>query len=182
MHLDLIQDQQKLRRFLAKRIKDYPVYENIGPGRDDAPVSNVVFGFSFHEGWASVIFDTRRGGPIDGEWTAHLERGLTYLDFLSWRRAFRHLHDGKRIEMTSRDGKGFVDPKFGIDLSKQIGEMIIDVMDDFRDNPPAGIPFTRSAFMYLQEFDSQFEWPGQSEADFRKYGRLDRVRRNRSKS
>ena len=39
MKLNLQQDAQKLRRFIQKRIADYPVYVNLGPGNDEDPIT-----------------------------------------------------------------------------------------------------------------------------------------------
>ena len=102
----LIEDKRDLQRFLQQRIEGYPASKDMGPGDDDAPVSNVVFGYSYIRGWAAVIFDTREGAPIDLRWTGRLLNGVTFVEFPSWPRAWDHLLDGQSVEIISSEEGG----------------------------------------------------------------------------
>lgn len=74
LKLDLQRDQQKVRRYFERRIRDYSVHINLGPGEDEDPISLITIGFYASQGgYVSLIFDTRpNAGPhhgFDGEWT-----------------------------------------------------------------------------------------------------------------
>ena len=44
MKVDLAKDQNTIRRYILQRIKEYPVYENNGPGEEDAPIQLITMG------------------------------------------------------------------------------------------------------------------------------------------
>lgn len=78
LKLDLQRDQQKVRRYFERRIRDYSVHINLGPGEDEDPISLITIGFYASQGgYVSLIFDTRpNAGPhngFDGEWTQYLD-------------------------------------------------------------------------------------------------------------
>lgn len=45
MKIDLQKDAQKIRRYIEKRIRDYPNYENLGPGDDSDPIALITVGY-----------------------------------------------------------------------------------------------------------------------------------------
>jgi hypothetical protein len=50
MKLDLSRDKQRLRRYIERRVKDYSVSVNCGPGEDADPIQAIVLGFYAAQG------------------------------------------------------------------------------------------------------------------------------------
>lgn len=85
MRLNLQTDARKLRKYIERRIKDYPVYENLGPGEDDDPIALITVGFYAEQGgYVNLVFDTRPKAEVDGEWTVHIDNETNTLPFPKW--------------------------------------------------------------------------------------------------
>lgn len=103
MALDLKKDIHTLRRHITQRIKDYPVYINEGPGRDEDPISQITIGFDYlQDGWIAVIFDTRPEPSCDGEWSKYLEANLIAVP--AWTPFFNKQYESKQCQYTSAEG------------------------------------------------------------------------------
>ena len=100
MIFDLSKDQEKIRRFILKRIKEYDIYENWGPGSDEGMIQLVTMGYYLEQGgWFSLVFDTRSDADNDGEWTSYIEEDITLLEFPSWCSLMSAWYDGKPIDV-----------------------------------------------------------------------------------
>lgn len=103
MKLDLKKDHARLVKHVKQRIKDYPVYINMGPGADEDPIRLVTFGYEYAQGgWVCLVFDTRPNAEVDGQWTLYVEEAL---DFSHWYEAISALSDGTPLTITLPNGK-----------------------------------------------------------------------------
>ena len=50
LKLDLQREHQKVRRYFERRVRDYSVYLNLGPGEDEDPISLMTVGFYASQG------------------------------------------------------------------------------------------------------------------------------------
>ena len=68
MKLDLVKDEKQLRKYILQRIKDFPDYENYGPGEDDAEIQLITLGYYLEQtGYFTLVFDTRPDADCDGQ-------------------------------------------------------------------------------------------------------------------
>jgi hypothetical protein len=92
MKLDLQKDAQKIGRYIQQRVRDYPVFINLGPGKDDDPISLVTLGYYVEQtGYLALVFDTRPDADNDGQWTLHIENDVNVIAFPKWLAAFERL-------------------------------------------------------------------------------------------
>jgi hypothetical protein len=164
MKLDLQKDAEKIRKFIEKRIRDYPNYVNQGPGEDEDPIALATIGYYFEQsGYFALVFDTRPTADSDGDWTLHLDSKKNMLSFPKWVAAFDALCDGGSVEVTLPNGKqrtlGESDDNESV--HRLFGEMIRDIVIELR---AAGafekLPLTPKAFLIIEEFDGNWGWPG----------------------
>lgn len=81
--IDLRKDCKTICKHVAERVKEYPLYENWGPGDDDDPISMITLGFDFDQScWVSLVFDTRPDAAPDGEWNDFIDD--LAIDFEHW--------------------------------------------------------------------------------------------------
>lgn len=174
MKLDLQADQRKLRRYIEKRIRDYPVYVNLGPGEDDDPIGLITVGFYAEQGgYVNLVFDTRPDADSDGEWTVHLNNDTNTLPFPKWLSAYDALSDGKPVSIVRHDGSTATlqDSDGDEGVNRVFGEMILDLMLKLRDDGTlAKLPLAPKAFMLIEEFDGRYGWPDYKNR--RKLGRI----------
>jgi hypothetical protein len=50
MKLDLAKEKERIRKYIVRRIRDYPKYVNLGPGNDEDPIQAVYLGFYAAQG------------------------------------------------------------------------------------------------------------------------------------
>jgi hypothetical protein len=104
MKLDLSRDKEKIRQYISKRIKNYPVYVNDGPGEDDDPIQAIMLGFLAEQvGYIYLVFDTRPGRNLDGNWTLHIDEP-TMLDLPKWCDFYEKARDGNAVTLILDDG------------------------------------------------------------------------------
>ncbi len=174
MKLDLQREQQKVRRYIERRIRDYPVYVNLGPGEDDDPISLITIGFYASQGgYVSLIFDTRpNAGPyngFDGEWTLHLGDGSNMFWRTPWCDAFEALREGKRMEIVRHD---FIEQTIETPCSSAIinalfGDMLVDLTNKMRNQGWfAKLPLAPNARVAIEEFDGYYFWPNPGTKNF----------------
>jgi hypothetical protein len=163
MKLDLRKDEQKIRRFVEKRIRDYPVYENLGPGDDADPIGLITLGYYLEQaGYVALVFDTRPRADHDGQWTAHIENDVNVLNFPKWFAAFMKLCQGGSVDVTLPSGKlrTLDESDDNQSVAQLFGEMLRDLMLSLRDSGAfAKLPLAPKAFFVIEEFDGQWGWP-----------------------
>lgn len=164
MKIDLQKDQAGLRRAIKKRIRDYPVYINLGPGEDEDPVKQITLGFYAEQtGYVALVFDTRPKADVDGEWTLHIENETNVIPFPKWYDAYMAICDDKPVTITKHDGSVRKVVENDIDdeeLNAIFGEMLTETMCELRDDGTlAKPPLAAGAFMGVEEFDGRYGWP-----------------------
>lgn len=176
MKLDLRKDAQKIRRFIEKRIRDYPKYENLGPGEDADPIALISLGYYLEQtGYFAMVIDTRPDADNDGEWTLHIENDVNVLAFPQWCAAFEELCEGGSVSVTLPNGKTrILDEADDTDsVARLFGETIREIVVSLRD---AGafdsLPLSPKAFFVIEEFDGHWGWP-----DYKKRKTLGRLRK-----
>lgn len=176
MKLDLQKDAQKIRRFVEKRIRDYPFYENLGPGNDADPIALMSLGYYLEQaGWFALVFDTRAAADNDGNWTLHIENDVNVLPLPKWCAAFEKLCDGGRVEVTLLNGKTrALDNSLDYESVAGIfGETIRETMLSLRDaGTLSALPLSPKAFFVIEEFDGHWGWP-----EYKKRKSLGRLRK-----
>ena len=166
MKLDLSKDKEKLRRYIAKRIKNYPVYINDGPGVDDDPIQASMLGFYAEQGgYIYLVFDTRPGKNFDGNWTLHIGEP-TILRFPKWCDFYEKACDGEAVTLVLDDGTvkklsasvGAADESH--ELDSYFAEMLRNLMCELReDGTLAKLPLRKDAYFMIEEFDGRYFWP-----------------------
>ena len=163
MKLNMQTDAKKVRKYINRRIKDYPVYENFGPGEDEDPIGLITVGFYAEQGgYVNLVFDTRTNAEVDGEWTLHIDNDTNMLPFPKWVEAYEQIWDGKTIEVVKYDGSAcrLQDSSGDEVVNGVFGEMLQSVMCQLRDDGTlAQLPLTPKAFMVVEEFDGRYFWP-----------------------
>jgi hypothetical protein len=171
LKLDLQREQQKVRRYVERRIRDYPHYLNIGPGEDEDPISLITIGFYASQGgYVSLVFDTRpNAGPdsgFDGEWTQYLDDDSNLLLLPSWCDLFDALSDGKKTLIVRHD---FIEHTIEAECSPEIinalfGDMLVDLAMKMRNQGRfAKLPLAPNARIAVEEFDGLYFWPNPGE-------------------
>ncbi len=174
LKLDLQRDQHKVRRYFERRIRDYSVYLNLGPGEVKDPISLITIGFYASQGgYVSLIFDTRpNAGPhngFDGEWTQYLDHDTNLLWLTPWCDAFEALNEGKRTNLVRHD---FIEHTIETECSPEIinaffGDMLVDLAMKMRNQGWfAKLPLTPNARIAIEEFDGYYFWPNPGKPAF----------------
>ncbi len=163
MKLDLAKDKEKLRRYILKRIKDYPFYVNEGPGEDDDPIQAIMLGFDAEQGGhIYLVFDTRPGRNLDGNWTLYIEE-LNIHHFPKWCDFYQKARGGKAVTLVIDDGtvKKLNDNDSVEDkLDTYFGEMLRRLMSELRDDGSLSeLPLREDAYFMIEEFDGRYFWP-----------------------
>ncbi len=166
MKLDLSKDKQKIRKYISQRISDYPIYVNDGPGEDADPIQAVVLGFyAAQGGYIYLIFDTRPGKNLDGNWTLHID-APTMCNLPKWTNFYENACEGKRVVVVLEDGSekevqySGDDDKIEEKLNTLFGNMLQTLMRELNDDGTlAKLPLRKDAFMIVEEFDGFYFWP-----------------------
>lgn len=167
MKLDLRKSSKTLRKHLAQRVRDYPLYINEGPGKDEAPISQITVVYEFDQsGWVAIVFDTRPQAKPDGEWNSYIEPNL--IDFPDWIRAIEDLEEnGAAIRVTLPDGtKASYDSDSSMeDLAQCFGQTIRDVLIGAQeDGLFASLPLASDCILIVEEQNGHYGWSDQDEA------------------
>ena len=172
MKLDLSRDKEKIRRYISKRIKNYPAYVNDGPGEDDDPIQAIMLGFYAEQGgYIYLVFDTRPGKNLDGNWTLHIDEP-NMLHFPKWCDFYEKacegdavtlvLDDGtvKKLAYTADDEDECVDDDSLEELNSYFAEMLRKLMCELReDGSLSKLPLRKDAYFMIEEFDGRYFWP-----------------------
>lgn len=164
MHLDLRTSSAVLRTHIAERVRDYPLYLNEGPGKDDAPIRQITMGYQFDSaGWVAVVFDTRPKAGIDGQWNAYIEPNA--IEFSDWQQAYDELDEkGIAIKVTLPNGaKATIGKKASEeDVAEVLGKALRDVLVSARDDGQfASLPLAKSCALVVEEHDGFYGWSDQ---------------------
>ncbi len=167
MQLNLRKASKVLRKHIAERVRDYPLYVNEGPGSDAAPIKQITVGYQIDQaGWLAIVFDTRPHAENDGKWNDFIEPNA--IDLPEWHKAFTDLfHNGKPINLTLFDG---TTRRLGEDttveqLTELIGTTIRDVLIQARDDGHfTGLPITTDCSYVIEEHDGYYGWSNRIEA------------------
>lgn len=166
MKIDLAKDKERIRRYIAKRIKDYPIYVNCGPGEDEDPIQAIMLGFyAAQGGYVYLVFDTRPGKNLDGNWTLHLEESTLY-HLPKWTEFYEHVCEGNKGTLLLADGSkkelefSEDDEKAEDKINAFFGEMLRTLIGEMSDDGTlARLPLRKDAFMMVEEFDGHYFWP-----------------------
>lgn len=172
MKLDLSKDKERIWKYVVQRIKDYPIYVNDGPGEDDDPIQAIVLGFyAARGGYIYLVFDTRPGKNLDGNWTLHIDEPTMH-HFPKWCEFYERVCDGKSATLVLDDGSSkkiqnlvdddddLVDEEAEDELNAYFGEMLKNLMSELKeDGTLAELPLRKDAFMIIEEFDGHYFWP-----------------------
>jgi hypothetical protein len=163
MKLDLQKDEQKIRRFIEKRVGNYSRSKNRGPGKAGDPIALITLGYYLEQtGYFALVFDTRPNADNDGEWTLHIEDDVNVLPFPKWCAAFEKLCDGGSVDVTLPGGKmrTLDDTDDNASVAQLFGEMLRDTMFALRDAGTFDVlPLAPKAFFVIEEFDGHWGWP-----------------------
>lgn len=163
MKLNLQSDARKIRKYIKRRIKNYPVYVNIGPGEDEDPIGLITVGFYAEQGGnLHVVFDTRPKAEVDGEWTLHIDEEENTLELPKWADAYDAICDDKIVSVTKHDGTSCTlqDSDGDEVVNAVFGDMLMSIMTDLRDDGSlAKLPLAAKAYMVIEEFDGRYFWP-----------------------
>ena len=153
MKLDLRKDRAKLLKHVNERVKDYPVYINMGPGKDEDPIKLVTFGYEFDQGgWVCLVFDTRSNADTDGQWTVHLEE---LIEFSHWHEAISALQDGTTLSITLPNGKTKTIKEHDDDVVSSIfGMMLASILKESKSL--AKLPMAHGCRLNVEDFTGTF--------------------------
>ena len=164
MQLDLRKSSKVIRKHIAERVRDYPLYINEGPGKDEAPIKQITVGYQFDQaGWIAIVFDTRPQAKPDGEWNSFIEPNAT--DFGEWHNAFNDLVEkGAAIRVTLPDGtKATFGKRSTIEeVAACLGTTIRDALVSARDDGEfATLPLASDCALVVEEHDGYYGWSDQ---------------------
>jgi hypothetical protein len=143
-------------KHVRQRVKDYPVYVNAGPGKDEADVSLITLGFSFEQaGWYSLVFDTRPDAAPDGEWQGYIEENA--IDTPVW-----CLDDVPQVNIMHYDER-WKPPKRPLTdeyIAKLFGKMMRDVLLHSRKQSVfKRLPLAANCALSVEEHEGRYGWP-----------------------
>ncbi len=167
MNINLFLDYRKISKYIKERVKEYPVYFNIGPGKDPDPITQITLGYDFiQEGWVALIFDTRKNTEVDGEWQSYISHNR--IDFPFWRKGFDDIIENKKpLTITFANHKNEIIKKQDEKLiAKVIGEMLCDVLTESQNKGVlAKLPLNDNCLLCIEHHKGLFGWRSQEEDD-----------------
>ncbi|MFN7450553.1 MAG: hypothetical protein ACK56W_06245 [Pirellula sp.] len=186
MKLDLAKEKERIKKYIVRRIRDYPKYVNLGPGNDEDPIQAVYLGFyAAQGGYIYLVFDTRPGFNLDGEWNNYIDEP-TMFHLPKWSEFHDAVYEEERCTLIKADGIKITiqlnsdeeeededaedeeededededEEDFEDELSQYFGNMLTSLMLELRDDGSlSSLPLTKDAFMIIEEFDGHYFWP-----------------------
>ena len=160
MHLDLRKSARVLRKHIAERVRDYPLYFNEGPGKDEASIKQITVGYQFDQsGWFAMVFDTRRQAAIDGQWNSFIEPNA--VDLPEWHKAYCVLGTNRAsLDLTLLDGtKKSLGDANEEEFALCIGMALRDVLIDAREKGSfEELPLASDCFLVVEEQGGYYGW------------------------
>lgn len=158
MEVDFNRDMEKVVRYLKRRVQDYPKYANLGPGRDEDPVSMVTIGFEFDKpSWIALVFDTRSGADPDGQWQNYIASNS--IQFPNWAERYEALYFAKEPMVVKRaDGsKATFTECNAKSIAKCFGDSLRSTLLSLRDDGVfKGIPLTDDYILCVEHHEGQY--------------------------
>ena len=148
--INLRKDLKAVGKHLKERTSDYAIYENLGPGQDDDPISLITLGFEFDQDcWFSLVFDTRPNAAPDGEWNMHAVDNLVEMPHWFDRPGKIILHDGTVSKIA---------PEYEeLAVSKFFGEMLRSALREARDiGLFSKLPTTKDCILCVEHSDGSY--------------------------
>ena len=158
--------RELIERFLVDRIDAFSVYENLGPGHDDDPVSIATIGFDARNGWVALIFDTRQKSRPDEEWIAYADYLVNRLEMPDWEKAVNELEQGNSVSLTREDGGVWsLGGESNIEaLEHSIGTLLTNVGENLRKKKRfSKLPLSEKSHLVVDQHQGYFRWPLRSE-------------------
>lgn len=165
MQLDLRQSATAIREHIALRAKSYAKRRNKGPGKPGDPVTQITIGYQFDQaGWFALVFDTRPGSEVDGEWNSYIEANACQMP--AWEKAFSSLgKDGSRLRLIEHNGHKIMlgsstdEARF----AKYLGVTIRDALVESSENGVFdGVPLAEECALVVEEHSGYFGWSSAS--------------------
>jgi len=159
--INLKKDAERVRKDIQRRVKEYPVYINPGPGEDNADIRLITLGFSFDQaGWVTLVFDTRPDAELDGECQAYIEE--TKYPFKGWFKAFDQVQEQKGVlSITGHSGSrhAFLSSDQMETVANCFGTMCRDVLVEARDNGVfQSLPLADDCQLAVEEHGGFYGW------------------------
>lgn len=153
--LNLTKDYKELISHLKRRIKDYPVYVNAGPGKDADEISLITLGFSFEQsGWYALIFDTRPNATLDGHWQDFIEENC--VEKKVWCMDDVDSVDIKHYDPKWREPKTALDDRY---IAKLFGKLLKEVLVEAKTTGLFdSLPLAKSCALCVEEHEGRYGW------------------------
>ncbi len=104
MKLDLRKDFKEIYSYILDRVKNFDPAKNKGPGKANAPITQITVGFQCDQaGWIALVFDTRPKAEPDGQWNEYIKKRNVF-ECPRWQEAFEAL-DEESVEFTLHNGE-----------------------------------------------------------------------------
>jgi hypothetical protein len=158
MKFNLKNDIMTLHMEFKRRVREYPVYVNSGPGEDSDPIVQITLGYQFDQaGWASFVFDTRPNAEADGEWQSYIEENA--IEFAGWVNICEELYENEgSVDVTQPNGKK-VRLTTDDDLAESIGVAMKDLLIACRDEGMFdNLPLADNCKLTVEEHEGQYGW------------------------
>ena len=147
--VDLRADQKLVRKHILERVKEYPIYVNLGPGEDEDPISLITLGFDFDQtAWVALVFDTRPDAEPDGEWNDFAEDNEVPFDHWLGRPYELRPIKGKKFKVE----KGFEDVSR---VAKAFGDMLLAAVRSC-ERELLKLPVTDDCQIFIEHLDGAF--------------------------
>lgn len=156
MHtLHLAKDCREVLAHLRRRVKDYTVYINPGPGEDEDDITLITLGYCFEQyGWYALVFDTRPEAAIDGEWQEYIEE--TRVEKQVWCMDDVHRVEIKHYDPAWREPKRAISDQY---MANLYGQLLKKVLVEAND---AGLfqtlPLAAGCVLCIEEFEGRYGW------------------------
>ncbi len=165
MQLDLRQSAAAIREHIAQRAKSYAKRRNKGPGKPGDPVTQITIGYQFDQaGWFALVFDTRPGSEVDGEWNSYIEANACR--YPAWKKAFSSLgKEGPHLRLIEHNGhkKMLGSSTDEVRFAKYLGVTIRDVLVEASENGVFdGVPLAEECELVVEEHGGYFGWSSAS--------------------
>lgn len=157
MRLNLTADQKKIEQYLRQRVKDFPVYINSGPGRDEDPIQQITAGYAVDQSSDFVlVFDTRRKAKCDGEWTRWF-RDENILQLPNWQKGYAACCDDAKVTVLQPDGSKTVDSPE--ELVETLGEFLQETLCAAVEKGLfESLPIADPCLLTVEDFDGNYGW------------------------
>lgn len=161
--LDLCADAKTIADYVKRRVQDYPVYINAGPGEDDDKITQITLGYSFDQsGWVALVFDTRPVSEYDGEWQAYIKE--TCLELPHWAEAIETMCESNlKLAVTLADGSKKT-PAPGTEpaaMAAVFGKTLQRIMNQACEEKLfSKLPLAKQCLLAVEEHEGNWGWLG----------------------